>query len=247
MRGNSGPLLMMTLFVSFPALAAHPPARATLAPTVIPLNNGGQASVTLSNTDPNLFTVPGDRIIAITSLDGVLTRQLKTASGGVVISTVSKTPLTFIVETGRGMNFSVRAVPRSGAGRTFQLVTDLGGTGETPKRWEESSPYQAILVSLNRAVRNGSLPAGYSTLPVTTELMMAPAGLQAQAVSVWTGHHLKVVYYRVINLLASPVTVSESNFWQHGVRAVMFSGTVSQILPGAALDVYVTTAAGEAR
>ncbi|MEI4926624.1 conjugal transfer protein TraP, partial [Klebsiella pneumoniae] len=34
----------------------------TLAPTVVPMVNGGQASIAISNTSPNLFTVPGDRI-----------------------------------------------------------------------------------------------------------------------------------------------------------------------------------------
>ena len=32
----------------------------TLAPTVVPMVNGGQANIAISNTSPNLFTVPGD-------------------------------------------------------------------------------------------------------------------------------------------------------------------------------------------
>ncbi|WP_434218451.1 TraK domain-containing protein [Escherichia coli] len=47
--------------------------------------NGGQASIAISNTSPNLFTVPGDRIIAVNSLDGALTNNEQTASGGVVV------------------------------------------------------------------------------------------------------------------------------------------------------------------
>lgn len=31
----------------------------TLAPVVVSLANGGQANIAVSNTDPNLFTVPG--------------------------------------------------------------------------------------------------------------------------------------------------------------------------------------------
>ncbi|EIZ3480824.1 type-F conjugative transfer system secretin TraK, partial [Escherichia coli] len=62
----------------------------TLAPTVVPMVNGGQASIAISNTSPNLFTVPGDRIIAVNSLDGALTNNEQTASGGVVVATVNK-------------------------------------------------------------------------------------------------------------------------------------------------------------
>ena len=67
------------LFISGCLLLAAPAMSATLsgtlAPTVVPLTNGGQANIAVSNTDPNLFTVPGDRITAINSLDGGLTNQ----------------------------------------------------------------------------------------------------------------------------------------------------------------------------
>lgn len=53
----------------------------------------GQASIAISNTSPNLFTVPGDRIIAVNSLDGALTNNEQTASGGVVVPvSAGKTP-----------------------------------------------------------------------------------------------------------------------------------------------------------
>ncbi|MDV1572374.1 hypothetical protein RZQ58_26540, partial [Raoultella planticola] len=50
------------LFFMAPAMSVT--MSGTLAPTVVPLANGGQANIAVSNTDPNLFTVPGDRIIA---------------------------------------------------------------------------------------------------------------------------------------------------------------------------------------
>ena len=71
-----------------------------------------------ANTSPNLFTVPGDRIIAVNSLDGALTNNEQTASGGVVVATVNKKPFTFILETERGLNLSIQAAsPMKAAGR----------------------------------------------------------------------------------------------------------------------------------
>lgn len=91
------------LFISGCLLLVAPAMSATLSgtlePTVVPLTNGGQANIAVSNTDPNLFTVPGDRITAINSLDGGLTNQEQTDSGGAILATVSKKPFTFIVET----------------------------------------------------------------------------------------------------------------------------------------------------
>ncbi|HDP6422001.1 TPA: hypothetical protein P6201_004922 [Escherichia coli] len=46
------------------------------------------------------------------SLDGALTNNEQTASGGVVVATVNKKPFTFILETERGLNLSIQAVPR---------------------------------------------------------------------------------------------------------------------------------------
>lgn len=82
MRKNNTAIIFGSLFFSCSVMAAN----GTLSPTVVPMVNGGQASIAISNTSPNLFTVPGDRIIAVNSLDGALTNNEQTASGGVVVS-----------------------------------------------------------------------------------------------------------------------------------------------------------------
>ncbi|OYG14970.1 traK family protein [Shigella sonnei] len=60
MRKNNTAIIFGSLFFSCSVMAAN----GTLAPTVVPMVNGGQASIAISNTSPNLFTVPGDRIPA---------------------------------------------------------------------------------------------------------------------------------------------------------------------------------------
>lgn len=207
--------------------------------TLVPLANGGQASIALSNTDPNLFTVAGDRITALTSLDGELTRQEQTASGGVIVSTLNKKPFTFILETVRGLNFSVQAVPRAGVGRTVQLVSEQSGRGEEARVWEESSPYEATLVSLSQHLLNGTLPDGWQSIPVTGESLVVPAGLQASAERVWAGNHLKVVRYSVTSLSGVARNLAESDFWHSGVRGVMFTGAARQLIAGGTLQVFI--------
>nr|WP_245167737.1 type-F conjugative transfer system secretin TraK [Enterobacter genomosp. S] len=231
----------MLLFVCGHGIAA-PQAQTA---TVVPLSNGGQASIALSNTDPNLFTVAGDRVTALTSLDGELTRQEQTASGGVIVSTLNKKPFTFILETERGLNFSVRAVPRAGAGRTVRLVSELSGTGEAARSWEESSPYETTLVSLSQHLLGGRLPEGWYELPVTRESLTPPPGLLASAERVWVGNHLKVVRYRVTNRSAEVRRVSESDFWQNGIRAVLFAEPARSLMAGGAMQVYIISS-GEA-
>ena len=235
MRKNNTAIILGGLFFSCSVMAGV----GTLAPTVVPMVNGGQASIAISNTSPNLFTVPGDRIIAVNSLDGALTNNEQTASGGVVVATVNKKPFTFILETERGLNLSIQAVPREGAGRTIQLVSDLRGTGEEAGAWETSTPYESLLVTISQAVRGGKLPAGWYQVPVTKETLQAPAGLSSVADAVWTGNHLKMVRFAVENKTLSALSIRESDFWQPGTRAVMFSQPASQLLAGARMDVYV--------
>ena len=62
MRKNNTAIIFGSLFFSCSVMAAN----GTLAPTVVPMVNGGQASIAISNTSPNLFTVPGDRIMRLT-------------------------------------------------------------------------------------------------------------------------------------------------------------------------------------
>ncbi len=82
------------------------------------------------------------------------------------------------------------------------------------KSLEESNPYESLLVSLNRAVRQGSVPDEYQSVPVTSEVLQVPAGLRATADRVWVGHHLKVVRYSLDNVSLSARMVRESDFWQ---------------------------------
>lgn len=226
MRKNNTAIIFGSLFFSCSVMAAN----GTLSPTVVPMVNGGQASIAISNTSPNLFTVPGDRIIAVNSLDGALTNNEQTASGGVVVATVNKKPFTFILETERGLNLSIQAVPREGAGRTIQLVSDLRGTGEEAGAWETSTPYESLLVTISQAVRGGKLPAGWYQVPVTKETLQAPAGLSSVADAVWTGNHLKMVRFAVEN---KTLSVSSE-------RAIVRTRNISCLKNGKTIDMPIT-------
>lgn len=221
-----------------------PAAPAALPATIVPLTNGGQASIAVSNSDPNLFTVAGDRVTALTSLDGELTRQEQTASGGVIFSTLNKKPFTFILETERGLNFSVQAVPRAGVGRTIRLVSELSGTGEAARNWEESSPYETTLVFLSQHLLGGQLPSGWQAIPVTHEALTAPAGLSAVPEHVWVGNHLKVVRFCVTNNTGMVRNIEESDFWQRGIRGVLFAEPARQLLAGGSLQVFIISTGG---
>ncbi|WP_424141190.1 type-F conjugative transfer system secretin TraK [Sodalis glossinidius] len=199
----------------------------------------------LSNTEPNLFSVPGDSVVAVSGIDESLVRYAPTANGALMLSTLNKKPFTFVIETARGLNFSLRAVPQAGSGRTFSLVGEGQGVSVAAKVWEQSVPYESMLVALNQALMAGRLPAGYGKAPATHERLPLPAGLWAEALWVWKGHRLKVVRFRVTNPGTTPVRVNEPDFWQPGVWAVMFDTPTREIVPAGRMGVWVTLS-GEA-
>ncbi|MFH7090927.1 hypothetical protein ACHWWK_27500 [Klebsiella pneumoniae] len=80
----------------------------------------------MSNTDPN-FLLHRDRITAINSLTAPeLTMSRPTAVAPFALPPQKAVHL--YRKTERGLNFSIRAVPRAGPGRTIQLVSELAGS-----------------------------------------------------------------------------------------------------------------------
>lgn len=82
------------LFISGCLLLAAPAMSATLsgtlAPTVVPLTNGGQANIAVSNTDPNLFTVRRSHHGDKQHGRWPDKPEEQTDSGGAILATVSK-------------------------------------------------------------------------------------------------------------------------------------------------------------
>ena len=85
---------------------------------------GGQLNLPISNTNPNMIIVPGDRVVSISSASGMLTDKKNTKAGAVFFSSPSEKPFTFFVETELGQLFSVNAAPRKGDGRSYRLFPD---------------------------------------------------------------------------------------------------------------------------
>lgn len=75
MRKNNKYILSAGLFFSGFVMAA---GSGTLAPTVVPMVNGGQASIAVSNTSPNLFTVGRPCDDGADRWSGVLCREIIT-------------------------------------------------------------------------------------------------------------------------------------------------------------------------
>jgi len=225
-------VLLCCALISGTGVAATAPISLTFPPN-------GQLKLAISNTNPNLIVIPGDRIVAVDSTPGKLTDKRNTRDGAVLFSSTSDKPFTFFIETEHGQVVSVQATPRAGEGRSYRLLNAEPVARPAAKAWETSQPYESLLVELNKAVLQNRMPEGYALADFQNDRTSGPPSLPLPADAAWTGNALRLVRYRVSNSSDYSVTLKEQDFWRKGVRAVMFSPPSVSLLPGTSLSVFI--------
>ncbi|HHH1368300.1 TPA: type-F conjugative transfer system secretin TraK [Yersinia enterocolitica] len=224
-------------------------AQANVAPQQIPFTPDAQVNLVLSNTNPNMVVVPGDRIVAIDSNEGMLgDSRGKTGqqNGGVVLTTVQEKPFTFYLRTEGGQSLSVVATPQKSAGKTYHLMSQRPVKRPAAQKWETSQPYVSTLVDIQKALSRGEVPPHFMEAPVTLlpTFKTLPAVLQAQPETMWMGGELRVYRYRVRNTGTTGMALPERLFSAPGVRSVMISPYTATLLPSGQATVFITMSAG---
>lgn len=243
MKNNVLALLLATAVLSpgmVPVVCAQ--ALATLS-----FAQGGQFSLSVSNTDPNMLFVPGDRITAISAQQGALTDKRNTSAGGVLFSTVATKTFTLFVETARGQTFSVVANPVAGRGQVYRLLSAEAPPRKEAHQWETSHPYETLLITLGRSALTGTIPDGYGAVAPLTDGIAVPYGMTAAPDFAWAGDQLRVDRYLLGNTRAYSIALREQDFWKPGVRAVMFDNSARTLLASGTLGVTVIRGTGEGR
>ncbi|UCQ29559.1 type-F conjugative transfer system secretin TraK (plasmid) [Edwardsiella tarda] len=248
--GRSHGRRMMSLMLGCSLFTAIPPsalaAVSAAAPIQIPVTPDSQVQLSLSNTNPNMLVIPGDRIIAVDSAQGVFMNtgdygQSGQANGGVVLMTEKTTPFTFYLRTEGGLVISVVAHPQKRDGRVVHLLSHRPVSHSAAMRWERSQPYVSLLVEVQKALLNGRVPRGYVAAPVVAAPRFSlPSALSARPDAMWSGGQLRVYRYRVINQGAQTVTLPERLFAAPGVRSVLISPWGPTLMPAATTTVYIT-------
>lgn len=235
----------LVLSVNLLVVSANAAPSAQL-PTQIPVSPDSQVRVELSNSEPNMLVVPGDRIVGIDSAQGMLINgnqkgSMGIANGGVVLMTAQTQPFTFFLRTAGGLTLSVVAVPKKQDGRVLQFISDKPAQGVAAKRWERSLPYPRTLIEIHKALLNGELPDGFLLAPVTTlPSLNLPAAYQVSAQSMWNGGALRVYKLDVKNTSSVSQLLTERFFNQSGVRAVLIFPYSDNVMPGATATVWLT-------
>ncbi|KGT87916.1 conjugal transfer protein TraK [Erwinia typographi] len=213
-------------------------------PVKVPVSPDSQVRVALSNTDPNLLVVPGDRIIAVDSAQGMFlndNKALGQANGGVQLMTAQTTPFTFYIRTEGGLTVSVIGVPQKRDGRVLQFISGRPVQHDNARRWERSQPYVRTLIAIQQAVLSGGVPEGFTEAPVAAAPVFSlPGCLSVTPLQMWSGGGLRVYRLTVRNRGASSLAVPERLFQARSVRAVMVFPFSTTLMPGTDTQVWVT-------
>ncbi|WP_148244947.1 type-F conjugative transfer system secretin TraK [Enterobacter asburiae] len=206
-------------------------------PTKIPVSPDSQVRVALSNTNPNLLVVLGDKIIAVDSAQGMFLNDNKAqgqANGGVQLMTAQTAPFTFYVRTEGGLT-----VKRDG--RVLQFISSRPVQHDDARRWEQSQPYVRTLISVQQAVLSGGVPKGFTEAPVVAAPTFSlPGWLSVMPQQMWSGGGLRLYRLTVRNRGASALAIPERLFKAPGVRAVMVFPFSTTLMPGTDTQVWVT-------
>lgn len=236
----------LAVFIALGAVMGSGGVRAA-DPVKVPVSPNAQVRIALSNTDPNMVVVPGDRIVAIDSAQGVFLNandygQTGRANGGVVLMTKQDKPFTFYVRTEGGLTVSIVGVPQKREGRIVQLLSDTPVRHREAQTWERSHPYVSTLVDLQRTLLNGKVPQGYVDSPVVRVPVFAslPTMVKVSAEQMWSGGGLRVYRFNVRNTGNTPAYLSERLFSAEGVRSVMIAPYGDNLMPATQTAVYVT-------
>lgn len=233
--------LLVSLLCLSGTVLAEPVA---MLPVKIPVSPDSQVRVALSNTNPNLLVVPGDRIVAVDSAQGMFindNRAMGQANGGVQLMTAQTAPFTFYVRTEGGLTVSVVGVPQKRDGRVLHFIADRPVHHDAARRWETSQPYVRLLTDIQKAVLAGKVPDGFAEAPVTAlPSFSLPAWLSVKPLTMWSGGALRLYRLDVRNTGGAVLNMPERLFSAAGVRAVMVFPFSAQLMPGAQTSVWVT-------
>ncbi|MEA9392687.1 F-type conjugal transfer protein TraK [Acerihabitans sp. TG2] len=188
-------------------------------------DNDAHLKAQLSNTSPNKIVIDGELITRVTGPDGAFTQQ-NTDDGALLITPLTGQNFTLFLETANGIGASIDVTPKPGDGKTLRLIPASAPVKANPdaKAWEESQPWEKTLVSVARTVVNGGVPENYTEGAASRGPTYSPAaGVLLTPERQLVGSHLRVMRYRMKNTGYVTRPLSDKQFWQKGVRAVMLS------------------------
>ncbi len=193
----------------------------------------------ISSVDVTRIFVQGDRIKSVKGLKGIYTRENDDKNGEIYIQPTPQyqdRAFTILIDTEQGRHFTLLLNPTSSPSETLMLVPK--GVGhERAARFEESQPYELTINHLVRAMRNGTMPEGYSIRQVNSKTTYRLGNkFDIKLKTIYEGLNLRGEIYEIKNRCAIPIQIDEREFYKTGTRAISLDAI--EIPPKGQINLY---------
>lgn len=224
MKTSTSLIALSTLLLSTAALSAPPVS--------VSFSNNETLTVKLSSVDINRLVVKNDKITSVVCPAAFCTLPMGDGapmqldpSGAALISLNVEEPFTFYVSTKKGRNFGVFATPLRIPAVTTEFIASDRDTS-LAKGFETSAPYQEMLVgmmqSMMRFDETRTPPEGFVFTEITPDKERVVLPLDILPRRVFSGDTFSGLMYDVKNNSLEPVTLTNTQFYVRGLRALSF-------------------------
>lgn len=206
----------------------------------------GTVNANVSSKEPNIIHVKNDRITHLTAKYGSIIEDEPTSDGSVVFSTLETKPFSILVETEKGYNFTVNALPKKDISSNSVVIHNLKDKGNdvsqeilNGKGWYKS--YSGVIAKVFTDLVNNRVPDGF--VETRNKQYDVPKELNSyfkvRKTDAWVGQGMRVVKLDITNISLNPIELNERNFWTQGVMSISFYPKVYRLPPNTRAFAYV--------
>ncbi len=235
---QTGPTPMVN---GFPGLGKPPGAAQPVKPVIIRSQPGANDIVYVSSRYPNRISTP----FANPKLVDMSAAEYQVIGNSIYIVPKEDGEPAGIFITGDDSQTSVVSmtlVPKNIPGQNIIVQIEGGSTGKkqsVPDEANSANDYVSQLRALLRSIVRGKIPSGYSEEEVTGKKAMIGT-IETSPERRWAGSQHDIYRYKLRNLGAAQITLSEQNFYQKGIKAVAFYPSI-QLNQGEDTNVYIVS------
>ncbi len=190
-----------------------------------PIQNNETVSATVAQKGRTRLFVEGDRIASLHGTPNAYVYKNDDIHGQVFIMPTlayQHKPFSLFITTESGKTYGLKLNPKNTLAESIML-RPKGNSGEA-RRWETASSYNHTIIRLIRYMVNDISPEGYEVAKIAeaTKSRVYYLGNKAELkpLAIYRGVHLRGEIYQYRNPLNRPITVTETEFYRPGTRAI---------------------------
>lgn len=206
----------------------------------------GTVNANVSSKEPNIIHVKNDKITHLTAKYGSIIDDEQTSDGSIIFSTLETKPFSVLIETEKGYNFTLNAVPKKEISSNSVVIHNLKDKGNDLSQeilngsgWYKS--YSGVIAKVFTDLSNNKVPDGF--VETRNKKYDVPKELNSyfkvRKADAWVGQGMRVVKLDITNISLDPIELNERNFWTKGVMSISFSPRVYQLPPNTRVFAYV--------